>query len=133
MPFNSYGHMSVGYLAFQKLTPQTRPKANALLAKNPDFPNWVAMIPPGTADSDTNLVLFMIATTWADRIKSAGGFTEDNPTDRNKCGPLSEQNIGFTDHLRHRCWHFIDVAFEGGHGSKKCLAHCFCRLIPRML
>jgi len=109
--FNSYGHMSVGYVAFQKLTPQTRSKVNALLAKNPDFPNWVAMISPGTSDSDTNQVLFMIATTWADRIKRAGGFHEDNTTDRNKCGPLSEQNIGFTDHLRHRCWHFIDVAF----------------------
>src|SRR5947208_13926955 len=26
-------------------------------------------------------------------------------------GPLSFQNIGFTDHYRHRCWHFIDTAF----------------------
>src|SRR5439155_25645392 len=53
----------------------------------------------------------MIASTWADRIKSAAGFNEDNSADRNKCGPVSTQNIGFTDRFRHRCWHFIDVAF----------------------
>ena len=81
------------------------------MTKNPDFANWVALLPPNTAAADTNLMLFMIAATWADRIKSAAGFSEDNPTDINKCGPVSAQNIGFTDHFRHRCWHFIDVAF----------------------
>jgi len=43
--WNDYGHMSVAYVAYKKLTPQTRNKVNALLAKNPDFPNWVAVIP----------------------------------------------------------------------------------------
>src|SRR5438477_2322830 len=77
--FNSYGHMSVAYVAYQNLTPQVRDKANALLAKNPDYTNWVALLPPNTAAADTNLMLFMIAATWADRIKSAAGYAEDNP------------------------------------------------------
>jgi len=103
--------MSVAYVAYKKLTPQVRDKANALLTRNRDFGNWVALLPPGTPAANTNLMLFMIAATWADRIKSASGFSEDNPTDRNKCGPVSGQNFGFTDHFRHRCWQFIDVAF----------------------
>jgi hypothetical protein len=41
----------------------------------------------------------------------AAGYAGDNPADWNHCGALSAQNIGFTDHFRHRCWHFIDVAF----------------------
>jgi hypothetical protein len=111
MAFNSYGRMSVAYAAYQNLTPQVRDKANALLAKNPDYTNWVALLPPNTPAADTNLMLFMIAATWADRIKSEAGYAEDNPADRNKCGAMSAQNVGFTDHFRHRCWHFIDVAF----------------------
>jgi len=47
LAWNNYGHMSVAYIAYQKLTPQVRDKANALLTKNPDFQNWVAMVPPG--------------------------------------------------------------------------------------
>ena len=47
LAWNNYGHMSVAYVAYQQLTPQVRDKANALLTKNPDFQNWVAMVPPG--------------------------------------------------------------------------------------
>jgi len=112
LAWNNYGHMTVAYIAYQKLTPQARAKANALLTKNPDFPNWLAMVPAGTSAADKNLMLFMIAATWPDRIKRAAGYNEDNPSDPNKPdGPISFQNIGFTDHYRHRCWHFIDVAF----------------------
>ena len=56
-------------------------------------------------------------TRYYDRIhvggshQERGGLNEDNSADRNKCGPVSTQNIGFTDRFRHRCWHFIDVAF----------------------
>ncbi len=103
LAWNSYGHMSVAYVAYQKLTPQVRDKANALLAKNPDLANCVALLPPNTPAADTNQMLFMIAATWADRINGASGLSEDNSTDRNKCGPVSTQNIGFTDHFRHRC------------------------------
>jgi hypothetical protein len=109
--WNDYGHMSVAYVAYQKLAPQVRDKANTLLKTNPDFTNWVAMLPPGTPAKDTNVMLFMLAATWSDRIKGATGFHEDNPADRNLCGPPSTNNIGFSDHFRHRCWHFVDTAF----------------------
>ena len=46
--WNSCGHMSVAYVAYQKLTPQVRAKTDSLLAKNPDFHNWVKELPPGT-------------------------------------------------------------------------------------
>jgi hypothetical protein len=92
LAWNSYGHMSVAWVAYQKLTSKVRDKANALLAKNPDDNNWVALLPPNTAAADTNLFLFMIAATWADRIKRAAGFSEDNPAHRNECGPVSAKS-----------------------------------------
>jgi len=81
LAWNNYGHMTVAYIAYQKLTPQARDKVNALLTRNPDFQNWVAMVPAGTSAADKNLMLFMIAATWPDRIKTAAGYSEDNPSD----------------------------------------------------
>jgi hypothetical protein len=71
------------------------------------------MMPSGASQSDKNLMAFMIAATWPDRIKSAPGYHEDNPAQgkHSLCDTVSSQNIGFNDHFRHRCWHFIDVAF----------------------
>jgi hypothetical protein len=110
--WNNFGHMSVGYVAYQKLTPQTRDQANALLRKNPDFPNWEAMIPVGTSDANKDMMIFMIAATWADRIKGSSSFSDEDPSTPDKPdGATSFQNIGFTDHFRHRYWHFVDVAF----------------------
>jgi hypothetical protein len=111
--WDGYGHMSVAYVAYQKLTPQTRAKANALLKKNPDYPNWVKMMPSGASPADKNLMAFMVAATWPDRIKKAPGYHEDNPAKgkHSLCGAASSQNVGFNDHFRHRCWHFVDVPF----------------------
>ena len=67
MAWNSYGHMSVAYVAYQNLTPQVRDKANALLAKNPDYTNWVALLPPNSA-ADTNLMLFMIVPVRWEKV-----------------------------------------------------------------
>jgi hypothetical protein len=107
--WDSYGHMSVAYVAYQKLTPTVRAKADALLKKNPDYNNWVKVIPSGSSQSQKNMMVFMIAATWPDRIKSAPGYHEDAAN--SQCGPASTQNIGFTDTFRHRCWHFVDAAF----------------------
>src|SRR5438046_517599 len=93
--WDSYGHMSVAYVAYQKLKPNARNKADALLKTNPDYNNWVKMMPSGASQSDKNLMAFMIAATWPDRIKSAAGYHEDAAD--SECGPPSTQNIGFTD------------------------------------
>src|SRR5262245_598892 len=67
--WNDFGHMSVAYIAYQKLTPQTKDRVNALLKLNPDYNQWLSTIPARTSEADKRMMVFMIAATWPDQIK----------------------------------------------------------------
>jgi hypothetical protein len=116
--WDSFGHMEVAYLAYQKLTPAVRARAYDLLRLNPDFASWEATIPAGTSNADKQMMIFMMASIWADQIKSVppykDRFTEDNPSSPNvpPDSPTAGQNIGYADLYRHRYWHFIDEPFS---------------------
>jgi S1/P1 Nuclease len=115
--WNSFGHMEVAYLAYQKLTPATQARVWALLQLNPDFHTWEATIPAGTSDADKQMMIFMIASIWADQIKGVppykDRFTDEDPKNANTPnGPTAGQNIGYSDLFRHRYWHFIDRPFS---------------------
>jgi|tagenome__1003787_1003787.scaffolds.fasta_scaffold20956680_2 hypothetical protein len=115
--WDSFGHMEVAYLAYQKLTPATKARVWTLLQLNPDFATWESTIPAGTSDTDKQLMIFMIASIWADEIKSVvpykNRFTDEDPQNVNvPDGATSGQNIGYTDLFRHRYWHFIDRPFS---------------------
>jgi S1/P1 Nuclease len=115
--WDSFGHMEVAYLAYQKLTPTTKARVWTLLQRNPDFATWETTIPAGTSDTDKQLMIFMIASIWADEIKGVAPykdrFTDEDPQNVNvPDGATSAQNIGYTDPFRHRYWHFIDRPFS---------------------
>jgi hypothetical protein len=116
--WDSFGHMEVAYLAYQKLSPPIRARVWTLLQLNPDFATWEKTIPAGTTDADKQLMIFMIASIWADEIKSVppyrDRFTDDNLNEPNTPpdSPTASQNIGYSDLFRHRYWHFIDVPFS---------------------
>src|SRR5262249_595909 len=115
--WNSFGHMEVAYLAYQKLTPAAKARAWSLLQLNPDFATWESTIPAGTSPADKQMMIFMIASIWADQIKSVppykDRFSDEDPNNVNTPdGPTSGQNIGYTDLFRHRYWHFIDRPFS---------------------
>ncbi len=59
-------------------------------------------------------MVFMIAATWPDQIRSDPAYMDDGPVGGNlpPAGPEARQNIGYADHLRHKYWHFIDIAFS---------------------
>ncbi len=47
-----------------------------------------------------------------DQIKSETGFSDDGTEDGNRPnGASSSQNTGYSDHLHHKYWHFIDTPF----------------------
>ena len=71
--WNSFGHMEVAYLAYQKLTPATKARVWTLLQLNPDFPTWESTIPAGTTDADKQLMVFMMAA-W---LRAASGARLD--------------------------------------------------------
>jgi hypothetical protein len=104
--WDSEGHMQVAEIAWQHLTPASRTRASALLKLNPQYKTWVANV----ATAKVKQVAFVKAATWPDYIKSAAGYTDD--TDTAPPGPASSQNIGYSDKLMHKYWHFIDTPFS---------------------
>ncbi len=111
--WNDAGHMAVAYLAYQRLQPATRMRANALLKLNPYYAKWRAMLPAGISDADADRTIFIIAATWPDQIRSDPTYMDDGPNGGNSppSGPTATRNIGYADHLRHKYWHFIDMFF----------------------
>jgi hypothetical protein len=111
--WDSFSHMTVAYLAYQKLTPQTRDRVKTLLKKNPYYrTKWSSMVPPGTSGASKDMMILMIAATWADEIKGDRTYKDDGSHNGDRPdGATSSQNIGYTDHLRHKYWHFVDTPF----------------------
>lgn len=107
------GHMTVAYVAYQKLTPAAKARARDLLKLNPDYENWEKQIPAGTSADDHDRMIFMIASVWADDIKGEPQYSDDGTDGGNTPGGAqSAQNIGYSDLLRHKYWHFVDTPFS---------------------
>jgi hypothetical protein len=109
-----FGHMAVAYVAYQKLTAEKKARVALLLKKNPYYnTKWKAMVPAGTPADQRDMIIFMIAATWPDQIKSDSKYTDDGLSGGNRPAPglLAWQNVGYTDLNRHKYWHFIDTPF----------------------
>jgi hypothetical protein len=100
------GHMQVAEIAWKHLTAASRTRVSTLLMLNPNYSTWIANVPAAKRDQ----VAFVMAATWPDFIKSAAGYVNDG--DVAPLVPASSQNIGYSDHLMHRYWHFIDLPFS---------------------
>jgi hypothetical protein len=98
--------MQVAEIAWQHLTAASRARVSTLLKLNPNYHSWIANVPAAKRKQ----VAFVRAATWPDFIKTAAGYTNDSDTA--PPGPASSQNIGYSDHLQHRYWHFIDTPFS---------------------
>jgi hypothetical protein len=106
------GHMAVAAVAYDRLTPQVRARADALVRLNPRFSIWQGMLPRRTRAADRPKLLFMIAATWADQIKG-DGHVSDGPDGGNRppTDGTAARNIGYPDTAMHKYWHFIDLPF----------------------
>jgi hypothetical protein len=116
LAWNDRGHMTVAYIAYQQLTPTTRDRVNALLKLNPKYSDWSAMVDreaPSASADDKNLMIFMIAATWADGIKRDATYTQDGSQGGNRPdgSPDPGKNTGYDDLLMHKYWHFMDTPF----------------------
>lgn len=103
--YNPHGHMTVAAVAWNHLTPETRNKVTALLKLNPDYKKWVADVPA----SKRAQIAFVVAATWPDNIKGKKGYKNDGEDPK---GPDAARNIGYTDKLQHRYWHYVDMPFS---------------------
>src|SRR5258706_353844 len=111
LAWGSIGHMTVAYVAYQKLTPATKARVRDLLKLNPDYAAWEKQVPIDASSADRDQMIFMIAATWADDIKGDAKYSDDGPDPNTPDGASSSENIGYTDLFRHRYWHFIDTPY----------------------
>lgn len=116
LAWNDRGHMSVGYAAYKRLKPATRDRVNALLKLNPKYGEWAAKVEqqsPSAGAEDKNLMIFMLATLWADNIKRDRAYKQDGTQGGNRPegSPDPGRNTGYDDLLMHKYWHFIDTPF----------------------
>jgi len=137
LTWNGRGHMMVAAVAYHKLNQGTKERVDALLQLNPDRDNWLDLIPVGTSPSKRKMMVFMIAATWADRIKSDPDYHTDGTHNGNRPpnDATAGQNIGFDDLARHKYWHFVDEPFSDDHTALPAVptpqcANTDCRL-PR--
>ena len=109
--WNSVGHMTVAYVAYQQLTPQQQTRVMALLALNPNYNKWKSNIKPGTDPKLQNRLIFAMAATWPDEIRATGsGYKLDGETPPST--PEAAANIGYKDMNQHDYWHFINQPFS---------------------
>src|SRR5262249_31180059 len=112
--WDSFGHMLVAYVAYQQLTAQAQGRVNALVRLNPKYDEWVGWLPRNASAADKARMVFMIAATWSDQIKSDASYTSDGSHngDRPDGSPDPSANRGYDDKLMHKYWHFVDVPFS---------------------
>src|SRR6185503_4579864 len=82
--WDPYGHMAVAYVAYQKLTPQAMKRANDLIKLNPKYGEWSGWVPASATQADKDRMIFMLAATWPDEIKSDPSYTSDGSANGNR-------------------------------------------------
>ncbi|MBC2807010.1 hypothetical protein C3Y94_028185 [Rhizobium ruizarguesonis] len=89
------GHMQIAAVAYERLSPEIREKADALIHLNPEYGNWVAGVPERLRPQ----YAFARAAVWADDIKSQiVGYTDEGDTANS---PTASRNIGYVDSFKH--------------------------------
>jgi len=110
LAWNSVGHMTVAYAAYQQLTPTEKARVAALLELNPYYKEWLGYIKAGTSDADRDMYVFLMAATWPDEIKAMGSHYVGNDTPPR--AEVTTLNTGYTDLRAHKYWHFVNTPFS---------------------
>lgn len=108
------GHMAVALIAYRQLDDDTRDRVDTLVAMNPKIAIWRSQLPSGATAKQKKEMLFMIAATWADQIKSDRRYELDG--EHNGNAPPADgsgaENLGYSDLKKRKYWHYIDMPFS---------------------
>jgi hypothetical protein len=99
------GHYMTAEVAWNGLNAHARCAVGKLLPLNPSYASWIANVP---ADQQAQIA-FVSAADWADAIKTAGSGYQDDGYDDSV--PAAANNLGYSDKLMHKYWHFVDTPF----------------------
>ncbi len=112
LAWSDLGHMAVAYLAYKKLDQKTKARVDELLKLNPYYKKWKHEIKESGVKDEFGAQVFMLAATFPDLIKKDKTYESDGSEAGNKPdGEFASRNIGYSDHLMHKYWHFYDLPF----------------------
>ena len=106
--WSSEVHMTIAYIAYERLQPPVRAKVDGLIQLNPMAPRWTAALQKYVKKPHLNEALFMEAATWPDLIATDGSYHDG----RGVAGPTGVTASGYGDTSRHREWHFAPQPFS---------------------
>ena len=69
--WNADGHMAISAIAWNHMTPAARARAVQLLRSGPPLAQFSALESDAASPAEKDRQLFMAASTWADRVRSA--------------------------------------------------------------
>ncbi len=108
--WDDFGHMAVAGIAYKKLDPAIRERADQLVRLNPSYSSWLHYMPRHLSTEEKNLYAFMQAATWPDSIKGDATYQSDGLDGGYRPdGITSNLNVGYSDKLLHKYWHFVDL------------------------
>ncbi|TAV89581.1 S1/P1 nuclease [Rhizobium leguminosarum] len=112
------GHMRVAAMAYELLTPVAKAEANRLIRLNPQYGDWAAAVPhdfeetPASRQAKIDRYTFIRASVWADDIKESPQYKKATTDGHDGArSPDAGRNIGYSDLLLHKYWHFKDINF----------------------
>jgi len=107
--WNSTGHRIIAAIAYDRLTPQTRARVDALIKAHPDYGRFTRNTPQ---DPESRArAAFLAASLWADDIKGDPRFWDDTRQDAVPTAILP----GFPEMKRHTNWHYYDTPYAPDH------------------
>jgi hypothetical protein len=107
LAWDNCGHMEVAAVAWELMSAPAKAEATRLLKHNPQYQHWIANVLAEKRDK----YAFMHAATWPDFIKRDRDYHDDGDSggDVPPRDSRATRNDGYSDHLRHKYWHFIDT------------------------
>jgi len=106
--WHAAGHMMTAAVAWEQMTPAARKRASELLKLNPDYNTWIK----GVAAAARDKTAFVRASTWPDDIKNTSTHPGSINDGEEPTNPNAAANIGYSDKLMHKYWHYVDLPFS---------------------
>ena len=114
------GHRIIAAIAYERLTPNTRARVDALIRAHPDYAAFTNGAPADAAARAR--AAFIAAAVWADNIKGDRRFYDDTKSDAQPTPTLP----GYPDMKRHTNWHYYDKPYtpDGARRQEVVCAEC---------
>jgi S1/P1 Nuclease len=111
--WNYSGHCIIAEIAYERLTPQVRARADQMIRNHPDYNRIFTRGAAEATKADPTALAryaFVHAAPWPDMIKYSDNRFYDELAPNAQPTPLLP---GFPDMMRHATWHYFDTPFSG--------------------